>query len=641
MDCNVHALFLGPKSENRNFFKQMIDFVMDEHIHWRRDFHPSDKPVVSLSEQRSDRYAEALMRTEEALLELSARLKSGSVPFFSPRYLGHMISDTLMAANLGYLATILYNPNNCSYEASSASTMLELEVGQDLCHLFGYEKETSWGHITSGGTVANFEALWVARNLKSLVVALNEVRPDLLESFTSKQQANLPTKTLLDLLAQVKADGQLQAVREATSQYRGAGPKLGKVLVPQSKHYSWTKAMDIMGLGQDALVAIPVGSDFRMDTEVLNKTIREFVEQEVPIIAVVAVAGTTESGAVDEIHKIAALKRELNEQGVGFYLHIDGAYGGYLRALFKGEEGEFLPFAEVKRVCAKREDFCPLVDWPNREIYDAFQAIREADSVTVDPHKLGYVPYAAGGVVMKDRRALDLISYFAAYTFEEDGVEPALLGAFIMEGSRPGASAASVWMAHKVLPLNINGYGKLLAYSIDGAQRLYRAFLEDNAFEVNGREFTVHSLTRPDLNVVNFVFHEVGCESLQATNTLNRFLYEQCSYRSGPVYLEDFILSKTILEPSIYGPATHQFLSQIPMSTEEFDQGTGVFVLRSCLMTPYLTSNQSFEEYKSKFWASLTHHLTRYTEKFPLSKRPASQNGVFEKVQTACSASAS
>lgn len=618
MDCDVHALFLGPKSENRNFFKQMLDFVMDEHIHWRRDFHPSDRPVVSLAEQRSDRYAESLMRTEEALLELSARLKSGSVPFFSPRYLGHMISDTLMAANLGYLATILYNPNNCSYEASSASTLLEIEVGQQLCGLFGYEPESAWGHITSGGTVANYEALWVARNLRSLASALCEVRPDLVADFSSKQLANLPPDVLLGLLAECKAEGDLEKVREATSQYRGASIGLGKVLLPQSKHYSWTKALDILGLGQDSMIAIPVDTECRMDTKFLHETILDLMNREIPIVAVVAVAGTTESGAVDDIHRVVALKHELREKyGTGFYFHVDGAYGGYIRSMFRAEDGSFMKLHDVRRHFAKNSYFSPQVHWPEEETFQAFEAIKDADSVTVDPHKLGYVPYAAGGIVMKDRRALDLISYFAAYTFEGEGVEPALLGAFIMEGSRPGASAASVWMAHKVLPLSIDGYGKLLAHSVDGAQRLYQAFQEFDTLEACGRRFQVKCVTRPDLNVVNFVFNELGNVDLEMANKLNRFLYDQCSYRSGPVYLEDYFLSKTVITPTVYKKTSEKLLKALEIPTEELARVGEVFVLRSCLMSVYLTSNQSFEVYREKFWQGLRTHLKRFCERNP------------------------
>jgi tyrosine decarboxylase len=619
METDVQALFLGPKSENRKFFKEMLNFVIDEHIHWRRDFHPSDDPIASIADRRSAPYENTLMRTEEALLELSSRLKSGSVPAFSPRYLGHMLSDTLMAANLGYLATILYNPNNCSYEASSASTPLELEVGRQLAVLFGFDPAKAWGHITSGGTVANYEALWVARNLKSLGQAVQTIRPDLMREYSSVQKANLPVDELLNILGCLKADGDLARVRKATAQYRGAGAVPGKLLVPQSMHYSWLKAVDILGLGRDNLVSIPVGSDFRMDSDAFAATVESLMLEAVPILGVVAVTGTTEVGAVDEIHQLVKLRKRLAESmGTGFYLHIDAAYGGYARSIFLDQDNQFLEYEKVVDKLDKTEVLARDVEWPPRAVYDAFKAVEDADSVTVDPHKLGYVPYAAGGIVMKDRRILDLISYFAAYVFEDDDMAPAQLGAFVMEGSRPGASAASVWMAHRVLPLNSTGYGKLIGHSIDGAQRLYRAIEELDCMEVEGRRFEITCLSRPDLNVIDFVFNERGNRNLVTANKLNHFLYEQCSYRSGPVYLEDFILSKTVLGKDTYDWAVSDVLNRLGIPELEWTEIGELFVLRSCMMTPYLTSNQTFDEYLKKFGQALRRHLKRYVEETQL-----------------------
>lgn len=72
-----------------------------------------------------------------------------------------------MASMLGYFMTMLYNPNNVAIEASPLSTVAEIEVGEQLCKLFGYsidhddtETPTGWGHVTSGGTVANLESIW-------------------------------------------------------------------------------------------------------------------------------------------------------------------------------------------------------------------------------------------------------------------------------------------------------------------------------------------------------------------------------------------------------------------------------------------------------------------------------------------------
>ena len=60
---NIDALFLGPKSENHKFFKDLLNFLMDEHIHWRRDFHPEDRPIISLEEQRDAGYERTLHLT--------------------------------------------------------------------------------------------------------------------------------------------------------------------------------------------------------------------------------------------------------------------------------------------------------------------------------------------------------------------------------------------------------------------------------------------------------------------------------------------------------------------------------------------------------------------------------------------------
>jgi glutamate/tyrosine decarboxylase-like PLP-dependent enzyme len=72
-----------------------------------------------------------------------------------------------MASLLGYFMTMLYNPNNVAIEASPLSTVAEIEVGEQLCDLFGYnivedspDAPTAWGHVTCDGTVANLESIW-------------------------------------------------------------------------------------------------------------------------------------------------------------------------------------------------------------------------------------------------------------------------------------------------------------------------------------------------------------------------------------------------------------------------------------------------------------------------------------------------
>jgi glutamate/tyrosine decarboxylase-like PLP-dependent enzyme len=79
-----------------------------------------------------------------------------------------MCTDLSMVSLLGYFMTMLYNPNNVAIEASPLSTAAEILVGEQLCELLGYNNQkgvqdspTGWGHVTSGGTVANLESIWV------------------------------------------------------------------------------------------------------------------------------------------------------------------------------------------------------------------------------------------------------------------------------------------------------------------------------------------------------------------------------------------------------------------------------------------------------------------------------------------------
>jgi tyrosine decarboxylase len=609
---SVNALFLGPKSENYVFFKEMLNFLMDDHAEWRRYFHPEDQPIVGHEEQQEVDFLATLQRTREALVELAGNLQLSSMPWFSPRYLGHMTTDTLMAANLGFMVTLLYNPNNCAFEGSPATTALEIEVGRQLAGLMGYDPEKSWGHITSGGTVANYEGLWMARNLKSIPAAVKAVKPELVAGLDDWQLSNLSIPRILDLIDVVKASGLFEDVRQKC--VRGVGMKgngTGKILVPQSKHYSWTKAADILGMGQENLIPIPVGPNYRMDIKALKGQIDSLVAKKIPILAVVAVVGTTEEGAVDEVHEIVRLRDRYENQGISFYLHIDAAYGGYARSLFLDEEMRFMEYPEVGRQHARQGVLHHDTDWLNVSVYEAFKAMSEADSITVDPHKLGYVPYAAGAIVARDRRVIDIISYFAAYVFEKDDTNPMLLGSYIMEGSKAGAAVAAVWMAHRVVPLNIKGYGRIIGHSIEGAYRFYRSLESHGTFVVEGREFEVVPLTGPDINIIDYAFHEKGNGSLEEMNSLNQLIYEQCSYKSGPVYTNEFIISKTALTKEEYGDTPLSFLERLGIGRDEWNTTGSVYVLRSCIVTPYLVHNTTYEAYWNRFITAMQKAVAR------------------------------
>ncbi len=99
-------------------------------------------------------------RFETAFEELTERLKD-NYPFFHPSYAGQMLKPPHPAAVVGYLTTMLINPNNHALDGGPATAEMEREVVGQLARMFGYTEHL--GHLTTSGTVANLEALFVAR----------------------------------------------------------------------------------------------------------------------------------------------------------------------------------------------------------------------------------------------------------------------------------------------------------------------------------------------------------------------------------------------------------------------------------------------------------------------------------------------
>lgn len=126
-----------------------------EHIgaweHTYRPFAPHPAGTVS---------PEALL----AALDRYAEKLHGNYPFFHPDYAGQMLKPPHPAAVAGYVAAMLINPNNHALDGGPPTSEMEKEVVSKLATMFGLP-DPSLGHLTSSGTIANLEALWVARSL--------------------------------------------------------------------------------------------------------------------------------------------------------------------------------------------------------------------------------------------------------------------------------------------------------------------------------------------------------------------------------------------------------------------------------------------------------------------------------------------
>ncbi|KAK1750944.1 pyridoxal phosphate-dependent transferase [Echria macrotheca] len=505
----ISSHFLGPRAENLDVVRKSISAMLDQLQLTRTahaeedakngyDFTPSHSP-------ESQRVASIIPNSVGMLSQL---LGQHSVPFWSPRYQGNLYPDVSMAGMLGYLAAMLYNPNNVAFEASPITSAMEIEVGEQLCDLFGFQTEpspssnvTGWGHITCDGTVANVESLWATRNLKFRPLSLRKAMDDadrplrfIPDTFSvptcqgeSKPFRQLSTWELLNLTPQTILDipDQLYAQYGVTSEFLNDAldrynvqaavtdvleehcnaDKRPMYLLSATKHYSWPKGAALAALGTQNMVSVSVDTAGRMSTTSLEIWLNRCLETETPVYSVVAVMGSTEEGAVDPLEDILALRRSFQARGLSFAIHADAAWGGYFatmlpcgcktdtsRSVFGSRGGDD---GTAPELCLRPEAQRSLC------------AMRHCDSVTVDPQKAGHVPYPSGALIFQDGRMRNFMTWKVP-SLSSGSFTGATYG---IEGSKPGASAMSTWLAHYCIGLDQGGYGALLAETCYASSR--------------------------------------------------------------------------------------------------------------------------------------------------------------------------
>jgi aromatic-L-amino-acid/L-tryptophan decarboxylase len=202
-------------------------------------------------------------------------------------------------------------------------------------------------------------------------------------------------------------------------------------------HSCHQKAVELLGLGSASLRRVPGDHALRMDPSALDAMLaKDLAAGHVPV-AVVANAGTVNTGAVDPLDAIADVCQRHD-----VWLHVDGAYGAP----------------------------AVLVD----DLRDALAPLARADSVAVDAHKWLYVPVDAGVVLVRDptimRNAFSLVPPYLRTDGDEHGVHgPPWFSEFGMEQTRP-FRALKVWMTLRYF--GIEGYRTLVAHDVAMARRL-------------------------------------------------------------------------------------------------------------------------------------------------------------------------
>jgi len=405
---------------------------------------------------------------------------------------------------------------------------------------------------------------------------------------------------------------------------------LGVVLVPATAHYSWNKGVAILGLGARTLQTVDVDVDARLSVPHLRETLDACFNAKIPVIQLVAVAGSTAESAVDPLEDIIKARQDFQRRGLSMTLHADAAWGGY--------------FASTLHAPKSGPDTMTPVEKLSPHVMAQLRALRHTDTITIDPHKSGYLPYPAGALCYRDQRMIYLVAHRAPVVDHSDDVPNA--GAYGIEGSKPGAAAAGVAMSHITIPLDRSGYGELLGRCAWNAKLFYigvnalpepkdpffavpvkqlpsqaagkseaeiaaeRAYLatllscesNEDAMKLLSEDKTLAALFSkigPDLTVMSYAFNFLRDDgqpntNLASMNALNQRIFEKMSVEEVKVEDKppevDMLVTSTVLPPRVYGDAFMQsMIGRAKLEVSQDDADKALRVLISTTMNPWLT----------------------------------------------------
>ena len=300
------------------------------------------------------------------LRTLFGKVVPASLNTASPGYLAYVPGGGLFQSAVADLIALATNRYPGVWIAAPALVQLEQNVIEWLCEIVGLPAG-SGGLLTSGGSMATLTAVVAARR--------------------------------------ERLGGEAEIPR-------------GVVYTSDQAHHSVLKAALFAGIGAERVRALPTDASFRLRVDALEEAIDEDARAGLAPFLVVASAGTTNTGAVDDLPAIAKIARSR-----GLWLHVDAAYGGFFAMTERGRR--------------------------------ALEGLGEADSITLDPHKGLFLPYGTGSLLVRDpaalRRACSVpASYMPNAVGDEEMVDFCELGPELSREAR----GLRVW-----LPLKMHGAG--------------------------------------------------------------------------------------------------------------------------------------------------------------------------------------
>lgn len=244
-------------------------------------------------------------------------------------------------------------------------------------------------------------------------------------------------------------EANITAICSALYKFKEENPKIKpEIILPRSAHFSFNKIIKMLSLKP---VYVDLTDNYHIDTTQLEELINENT------MVIVAIAGTTELGYVDDINVISEIAYKHN-----IPLHVDAAFGGFV-----------IPF---------------LNNIQNHEILFDFKC-RGVTSITIDPHKMGLAPIQCGGIIFRNKEDLDLLSIKTPYLTHDFQTT--------IVGTRSGASTAAIWTLLK--HYGMDGYTRIVEnvmnitrYTYENLKKIEDVCVRD--YELNLLSFNVKSM---------------------------------------------------------------------------------------------------------------------------------------------------
>ncbi|MFT5451507.1 MAG: aromatic-L-amino-acid decarboxylase [Enterobacterales bacterium] len=399
-----------------------------------------------------------------------------SLPAASPGFMAYIPGGGLFHSAVAELIAQIANRYVGIDFTAPFLVQIEVDVIKWFCEMVGYCDKAA-GTLTSGGSIANLTAVICARTY-------------LLGDDFSK----------------------------------------GIVYASAFTHHSNWKAFQAAGIPAKNIRLIPVDKKFRLDIQHLEKQLQQDVDDGFIPLMVVASAGSTNTGTIDQLEYIAQLSKQH-----GAWYHIDAAYGG----------------------------FFTLCD----SMKSRLKGIELADSITLDPHKSLFLPYGTGAIIVKDRAKLEQVFKHSADYIQDDtvGYDNWDFSEMSLELTRP-FRGLGVWLPFKML--GADAFRKALTEKIELAQYFCEKIKQDTVWKI---------IAEPELSLTVFRYDEVD-KTIEELNDINQKIITLVNNKGRVNISGTKIDGYFVLRSCILSFRTHE--SQVTMLLEDLTEAVKIVMMK-------------------------------------------------------------